>query len=86
MSSGQIYNLVRALTRPYIGAHFYFMDSEIKVWEVKEIIDSKHSNFEYGKIIKTYEDDSFIIKAGENSIHVISYSPKIKLKEGEYLL
>jgi methionyl-tRNA formyltransferase len=36
MSRRAIYNLVRALTHPYIGAHLIYKGEEIKVWRVKE--------------------------------------------------
>lgn len=34
MGSDTIYNLVRGLTKPYVGAHLNFQDREIKVWKV----------------------------------------------------
>jgi methionyl-tRNA formyltransferase len=32
MSARSIHNLVRGLTKPYVGAHFELNDEEIKVW------------------------------------------------------
>ena len=37
MSSENIYNLIRGLTRPYVGAHFEFNGKEIKVWKSKYV-------------------------------------------------
>ena len=37
MSSVAIYNLVRALSKPYIGAHIRYKDRNIHVWKVKMI-------------------------------------------------
>ena len=36
MSSINIYNLVRALTRPYVGATFIYKDKHIKVWKARD--------------------------------------------------
>ena len=85
MSSRAIYNLVRALTRPYIGAHFVVRDKEIKVWSVREIecCNGKYDNIEPGKIISV-TNDSFIIKTGENLIEVLESEP-VELTVGDYL-
>lgn len=36
-SSRTVYNLVRALARPYIGAHVHYKGNDIKVWRGKEV-------------------------------------------------
>lgn len=85
MSSRSIYNLVRALTKPYVGAHFIKGDKEIKVWSVREIMDASgsYANIEPGKVIKTTEK-TFIVKCGENLVEVLDYEP-VKIKNGDYL-
>lgn len=83
MSSKNIYNLVRALTKPYVGAHFVFDEKEYRVWNV-EIVDQYISNIEYGKILKINEDKTFIIKTGNGAIKVKEYD-SVDLKEGDYL-
>lgn len=75
MSSLAIYNLVRALTHPYVGAHFVFQGKDYKVWKVKEVITDNCRNMEPGKIIKVYSDTSFQVKAGENIIEVLECDP-----------
>jgi methionyl-tRNA formyltransferase len=84
MSSRNIYNLVRALSKPYIGAHFVYNDAEIKIWKVKEIIDDNYRNIEPGKIIKVISNKRFIVKAGDNLIEVLDCD-SIDLVEGVYL-
>lgn len=85
MSSNSIYNLVRGLTRPYVGAHFIYKDKEIKVWKVRECLDEKneYTNIEPGKIIDI-DDISFTVKAGDNLVKVIECD-EIELQIGEYL-
>lgn len=86
MPSLTIYNLVRALTRPYVGAHFVFKSEEIKVWEAKEAKNDSCKNDKYGKILKIYPDGTFIVKTGRDCIHVTEYEPRdVVFKEGEYL-
>lgn len=85
MSSKTIYNLVRALTKPYVGAHFIVDDREIKVWKVREIIclDGKYDNIEPGKVLFVTEN-SFTVKTGDNLLEVIDYE-SIEISVGEYL-
>lgn len=86
MSSRAIYNLVRALTRPYVGAHFMFGENEIKVWAVREIecLGNQYSNIEPGKIIDVSEN-TFTVKTGDNLIEVLDCDI-INVKAGEYLM
>lgn len=84
MSSKSIYNLVRGLTKPYVGAHFEYNNKEIKVWKVKEVFLNGIQNIEYGKIMKIYEDETVLIKVGDNAIHILEYEG-IEIEEGMYL-
>jgi methionyl-tRNA formyltransferase len=84
MSSRNIYNLVRALSKPYVGAHFVHNDKDIKVWKVKEIMDCSYRNIEPGKIIKVFSKNNFIVKSGDNLIEILECD-SVNLKEGEYL-
>ena len=84
MSSRSIYNLVRALTKPYVGAHFCYKGKEYKVWKVKEIFDDGYKNIEPGKVIKYISANQFVVNTGDNLIEVLMCDD-ILLKEGEYL-
>lgn len=84
MSSRGIYNLVRGLTKPYVGAHFVYQNQDYKVWKVKEIVSDKYKNIEPGKILQVMTKNHFIVKTGENLIEVLMCDD-IELKEGEYL-
>lgn len=84
MSSRAIYNLVRALTKPYVGAHYAIRNQKIKVWRVEEIELKDVSNIEPGKILKVNSQTDYYVKAYDNVIHVLE-SDRINLKEGEYL-
>ena len=83
MSSESIYNLIRALTKPYVGAHFIYQNKKVKVWEAK-IVNNHNKNIEPGKVLSLV-DGGFIIKVGDNSIRIIKMDPLINIKVGEYL-
>ena len=84
MSSKSIYNLVRALTKPYAGAHFVFRGNNVKVWKVKEVKSSDFENIEPGKVLAVETDGTILIKAGDNLIRLIDFE-QVELKVGAYL-
>lgn len=84
MSSRAIYNLVRALSRPYIGAQFVYKDEKIKIWKTEEIENNSYRNIEPGKIIKFNSHNDFYVKTYDNIIHVLECD-EFTAKEGEYL-
>ena len=84
MSSRAIYNLVRALTKPYVGAHFEYKGREYKVWKVKEIETDSYDNIECGKIIEVFGLNHFMIKVYDGLIEVVECD-NIDLQAGDYL-
>ena len=85
MSSGSIYNLVRALSEPYIGAHFEYDGCEYKVWETKELSEDLYKNIEPGKILKVNDNKCFVIKTGTGVIEIIRYDKRFIPLVGMYL-
>lgn len=83
MSSHAIYNLVRALTKPYVGAHICYNDEEIKIWQV-ESMKNTHHNIEFGKVLES-KDSYFIVKTMDGAIKIIDHEFKVLPKVGEYL-
>lgn len=83
MSSRAIYNLVRGLTKPYIGANVIYKGKDIIIWKVEEVkIDM--NNIEPGKILDI-QDDRPLVKSYDGAI-LISEHEFIDLpKVGEYL-
>jgi methionyl-tRNA formyltransferase len=66
MSSKSIYNLVRALSKPYPGAHFMFDNIEYKVWACR--VENENSiNIEPGKVLKK-EANNIWVKTGDGII------------------
>lgn len=84
MSSKSIYNLIRMLSEPYVGAGFIYNGREVKVWIVEEISGTGYENIEPGKVIKVVNKNDYYIKSYDNIIHVL-YSEDFDGKEGDYL-
>ena len=84
MSSRAIYNLVRALSKPYPGAEFMHGLESVVVWRVEEIFTDEYKNIEPGKVIKVNSEQDFYVKAYDNLIHVLECTTN-NVREGEYL-
>ena len=84
MSSRSIYNLVRSLTKPYVGAHFVYDEKEYKVWKVEEIKTAGLENIEPGKIVAIDANGAVDVKVADGVIRLIDFDrPEIKV--GDYL-
>jgi len=83
MSAENIYNLVRGLTKPYIGAHFEYNSQNVIVWSAKKSKYGRKNN-EPGKVIGL-KNGQPIIKCGDNSIIIEEMEPIIDLYIGDYL-
>ena len=83
MSAKNINNLIKGLTRPYIGAHFLFNGLQVTVWE-SEVIKNDEQNIEPGKVLSTLPL-GFIVKCGDHSILIKSHEPQVNMLEGDYL-
>tara|TARA_B100001750_G_scaffold235497_1_gene238172 strand:+ start:54 stop:935 length:882 start_codon:yes stop_codon:yes gene_type:complete len=83
MSSKMIYNLVRSLTKPYVGAHFVYKNCNFKVWSC-DIVQNSKNNYEPGKVIDKIKKN-FIVKTGDGAIKIKNTEPNINIKIGDYL-
>jgi methionyl-tRNA formyltransferase len=83
MAATSIHNLVRGLTRPYVGAHFDHEDQMIKVWQTEIVTDVPY-NLEPGKVLEV-ADTFLLVKAGIGAIKLVEYSPKLLILPGSYL-
>lgn len=83
ISARTIYNLVRALTKPYIGAHFFYKDHVYKVWDSK-IVSDLPLNIEPGKILDV-DSQGVVVKCGEEGLRLLVTEPTFRPTIGEYL-
>lgn len=84
MSSKSIYNLVRALTHPYVGAHFEYNGVDYKVWKVLPEETNYMANIEQGKVINV-TDDEIVVKVADGFIHLLECD-RPKVKAGDYII
>ena len=83
MSAENISNLAKALSSPYLGAHFFINEKKIILLKFL-LVKVKNKNIEPGKII-FYLKSKPVVKCGDNAICIVKTYPKIKLKIGNYL-
>ena len=83
MTSRAICNLVRALTKPYVGAHVEYNGQDISIWKVEEI-EFNQNNIEFGKILEN-DGKSVVVKTYDKAIKIIDHDFKELPKVGEYL-
>ena len=85
MSGEQIFNLVRALSRPYVGAHCLYKEEMRKIWKAR-VLDGQrqHENIEPGKVIKI-KGKRITLKTGDRLIELLEHEIDPLPKAGEYL-
>lgn len=83
MAATSIHNLVRGLTRPYVGAHFDWAGKEIKVWRA-EVEPDVPMNIEPGKILAV-DARGVLIKAGVDAVRLLETEGEFCLEVGAYL-
>lgn len=83
MSADSVVNLIRALTRPYPGAHFVSGDSEVIVWRAAKVAEAPE-NLEPGKVIGL-EDEGPVVKCGEGTVQLLETEPSFNPHVGQYL-
>ncbi|GHV86368.1 formyl transferase [Spirochaetia bacterium] len=86
MGAQTIYDLVKALTKPYVGAHFVYKEKEYKVWNSVVVLKDVefYKNIEFGKIVEVYSPKSFLVKTGNGLLKILECD-EINMKPGDYL-
>ena len=90
LSASSISRLVRALNKPYVGAHIDTKNGEVKVWKVN-IIDNKKYNVEKmlaiepGKIVDINASGVYVVKCGDGLIELEEIDQTLSYSIGDYL-
>lgn len=69
------YNLIRALARPYLGAHTYFGDGKVIIWRARLPEAALPADAEYlepGTVLVS-EDGAFNVRTGDGYLTVLVY-------------
>jgi methionyl-tRNA formyltransferase len=83
MSARSIFNLVRGLAKPYIGAHINVNGQEIKIWKVS-VVDDVPRNIEPGKVLMRTSNGP-VVKCGDDAICLLITEPLFDPTVGRYL-
>jgi methionyl-tRNA formyltransferase len=83
MSAKSIHNLVRGLTKPYVGASFSVAGQTVKVWKTA-VLCGTPQNIEPGKVLMP-NGSKHVIKCGEDAICLLVTEPSVDLLVGSYL-
>jgi len=87
MPAQGIYNLIRALAKPYVGAHCLSQGRNVKVWQAVVADDwgeSSISHLEPGKVLRSGES-VLDVKCGIGVLRILQHEFEYMPKEGEYL-
>ncbi len=71
MPAPHVYNLVRALTKPYAGAHCLIGSKEVKIWKTK-LNEASNCGAKPGQVLNTW-GHSFEVQCGTGSIYVLEH-------------
>lgn len=82
MSGMSVYNLVRALSKPYPGAHIEKKGVEAKVWKVSLPQDAP-ANIEPGKVIGI-DGSKILVKCGDSAVYLVDHEINPVPKVGDY--
>ena len=85
LSSREVFNFVRALTKPGPEARTFIDGVEVLINRVELIPDAPTYKATPGAILKK-EDDSLLVKTGDSFIKITQWSSSRKLKTGDRLI
>ncbi len=84
MPARGIYNLVRSLTHPYVGASFFYNGQEKKVWKAAVLFEeTPRRNLEPGRILRLSPNE-MDVQCGMGVVRLLEWD-KISAREGECL-
>lgn len=83
MSALGIYNLIRALSKPYVGAEVVYEGKHYKVWAAR-IVQVEQENIESGKIL-CVDSEGILIKAYDEAVLLTHHEFHPLPKAGEYI-
>jgi len=85
MRAEDIYNLVRALSKPYPGAEFEYLGNLIPVWQSTICIEQFPINIEPGYILEIMNSSILVKSGGNTAIWLLSVEMSPLPRSGEYL-
>ena len=84
MDTDSICNLIKGLSKPYIGAHLVYNGGKIKVWDAKSVKVNK-DHLEPGKVLASSKEE-ILIKTSDGAVLISSQGLTPTPKVGSYIL
>jgi methionyl-tRNA formyltransferase len=84
MQAESVYNLVRALTTPYVGAHCVYRGEDIKIWKAEIHPGHFDINIEPGKVLES-GNNMITVKCADRAIKIVDHDFSVIPQLGEYL-
>ncbi|MCS6955739.1 MAG: hypothetical protein NZM44_05220 [Candidatus Calescibacterium sp.] len=81
-SSMEIYNFIRALTKPYPGAFTVFNNNIIKIWKAIPFNLDIEDYSVPGQVVKVFHDGEILVKTLDSFLLIQDYDTDIIIKEG----
>jgi len=79
-SSSQIFNLIRAVTKPYPGAFTFIKNKKIVIWNAQPFdTQIKYNEFVSGQITEKFFTDDFVVKCGKGTLLITEYEGKVEI-------
>lgn len=72
-SSEDIYNFVRALTKPYPGAYSFLRKAKVLIWKARPFTFYDSNRDEPGVIKKIFENNKLLVKCGKGLLLIDEY-------------
>lgn len=83
MTSVAIFNLIRSLTRPYVGAHIEYQGNDVVVWKA-EVVPVNKNNIEPGTVL-SLDGNAVLVKTYDGAIRLLNHEFDSLPTVGEYL-
>jgi methionyl-tRNA formyltransferase len=73
-STSDVYNLVRAVTKPYPGAFTECGGERVMVWEARPFCDDVARDADPGRVVQTFDvTDDFVVATGDGTLLVTEW-------------
>ena len=85
-NSNEIYNFIRALSKPYPGAYSYINNSIIRIWKGRPFNVTYEGNYTNGEVVAKLFNNDIIIKTEGSFFLIEDYSiDNVVIKSGDIL-
>lgn len=84
MPAQGVYNLVRALSRPYVGAEFSLRGDTVKLWRCEVVETPTPIDAEPGKVLEC-GGRGVVVKTGIGAVRLLEFEGMLDLRTGDYL-